>query len=218
MPHYTVETTYHLPIYRHRTFLAETPEAACRLAIEHDDWDDGKKDYECSGETYVTGLWSGVDAAYSGTAIAVPPHFDETIQRKADHFEILLGLLKIMVADAQAARATTPEWLAKAAWAIALAEAIVNGARGPNIEDAGPPLPHVIAVLEEARARDMLPAILGDHRAEFHDLSARDVTDEDLHTACLTVAASANFSREVWLATFQACLAALRRAQARLRG
>jgi hypothetical protein len=211
MPMFTIETTYRLPIYRHRTYSAETPEAACRLAIEDEDWDEGKKDYECGGETYVTGIWSGAEAAYRGDAITVPPHFDETVQRKADHFELLLGLLKIVVADAQASRPTAPAWLAKASWAIALAEAILDGARGPTSEDDAPPLPHVIGVIDETRVREMLPSIVHDHRAEFGDLRADDVSEGDIHSACKKVAASTALSREVWNATFQAGLAALRR-------
>lgn len=38
MPHYTVEVTYHLPVYRQRSYSAETPAQACRLAIEDDGW------------------------------------------------------------------------------------------------------------------------------------------------------------------------------------
>lgn len=211
MPMFTIETTYRLPIYRHRTYSAETPEAACRLAIEDEDWDEGKQDYECAGETYVTGIWSGADAAYRGDAIIVPPHLDETVQRKADHFELLLGLLKIIVADAQANRPTAPEWLARANWAIALAHAILDGARGPTSEDDVPRLPHVIAAIDEARVRQMLPGIVHDHRAEFGELRADDVSEEDIHSACKEIAASTDLSREVWNATFQAGLVALRR-------
>lgn len=211
MPKFTIETTYRLPIYRHGTYSAETPEAACRLAIEDEDWDEGKQDYECAGETYVTGIWSGADAAYRGDTITVPPHFDETVQRKADHFELLLGLLKIIVADAQANRPTTPEWLTKANWAIALAHAILDGARGPTSEDDAPRLPHVIAAIDEARVREMLPGIVHDHRAEFGDLRADDVSDQDIHLACKETAASTDLSREVWNAMFQTGLVALRR-------
>jgi len=37
MTDYTVETTFRLPVYRHRTYSAETAEAACRLAVEDGD-------------------------------------------------------------------------------------------------------------------------------------------------------------------------------------
>ena len=55
MPRFTIETTYRLPVYRQRTYEAETLEEACRLAIDDDDWSEQKEDYESSGETYVTG-------------------------------------------------------------------------------------------------------------------------------------------------------------------
>lgn len=34
MPAFTIETTDHLPVFRHQTFEAETVALACRLAIE----------------------------------------------------------------------------------------------------------------------------------------------------------------------------------------
>jgi hypothetical protein len=59
MPRFTIETTYRLPVYRQRTYEAETLEGVCRLAIDDDDWSEQKEDYESSGETYVTGAWPG---------------------------------------------------------------------------------------------------------------------------------------------------------------
>lgn len=132
MPDFTIETTYHLPVYRQRTYTAETPEAACRLAIEDKDWSQQKEDCESSGATFVTGIWQGADAAHRGRAIQVAPHFEETPQRQARHFEVLLGLLKILLADSEAGRTTAPEWTGKARWAVELAEAILDGARGPD--------------------------------------------------------------------------------------
>ena len=137
MPEFTIETTYRLPVFRHRTYVAETPEAACRLAVEDDDWSHQKQDHDSSGETYVTGIWDGSDSAYCGSAIPVPPHFEETVQRQAAHFEVLLGLLKIMVDDAEAGRPTSPDWRARASWAIDKAEAVLAGALGPD-EPASP--------------------------------------------------------------------------------
>ncbi|RUV21414.1 hypothetical protein [Mesorhizobium sp. M5C.F.Ca.IN.020.32.2.1] len=141
MPEFTIETTYRLPVFRHSTYSADTPEAACRLAIEDKNWSGQREDYESSGETYVTGIWEGADAAYRGHTIRVPRHFEETVQRKAAHFELMLGLLKIMVSDTKARRATAPEWLAKSEWAVALGEAILEGARGPDepAADGGDP-------------------------------------------------------------------------------
>jgi hypothetical protein len=96
MPLFTIESTYRLPIYRHRTYEAASLSEACRLAVEDEDWEQETRDYESAGETYVTGAWEGRDCAYSGPALPVPSHFDETVQRKAAHFEILLGLVKVL--------------------------------------------------------------------------------------------------------------------------
>lgn len=72
MPDYTIETTYHLPAYRQRTYSAKTMPDACRLAIEDEDWDGEKLSYEDAGETFISGIWEGRDAAYTGTAAATP--------------------------------------------------------------------------------------------------------------------------------------------------
>ena len=48
MPRFTIETTYRLPVYRQRTYDAETLEEACRLAFDDDDWSEQKEDYEFS--------------------------------------------------------------------------------------------------------------------------------------------------------------------------
>jgi hypothetical protein len=102
MPTFTVETTYRLPVYRQRSYQAETLEAACALAVADEGWDDEKSDVETSGDTYVTGVWEGRDAAYRGKALAIPSQFDEQLQRKAGHFEVLLGLLKLFARAADA--------------------------------------------------------------------------------------------------------------------
>ena len=74
MPLFTIETTYRLPVYRHRTYEAASIDEACRLAVDDDDWSDEKHDHESAGETYVTGIWSGENAAYSGAAQPIPSH------------------------------------------------------------------------------------------------------------------------------------------------
>lgn len=117
MPVFTIETTYHLPIYRHRVYAADTLEQACRLAVQDDDWRFERRDYDSSGEVYVSGAWLGPDMAYRGQALPVPSRFDEAVQRKAQHFAVLLGLLKQIAPDHPAARA-----------AIAQGEAILAGA------------------------------------------------------------------------------------------
>ena len=88
MPIYTVETTYRVPVYRQRTYHAATPAEACRQAIKDDDWSNDKLDYEAAGETYVTCIWIGADAASPATpaatrvevtgAVEVEAHVDES--------------------------------------------------------------------------------------------------------------------------------------------
>ncbi len=132
MPAFTIETTYHLPVFRHRTYEAETLAQACRLAIEDDDWSDQKEDFESSGETYVTGAWPGRDNAYRVTALPIPSQFGETVQRKADHFETLLGILKVLAHAPDGAASDPPFWRERAHAAIVKAEAILAGARDPG--------------------------------------------------------------------------------------
>ncbi|MBB5754695.1 hypothetical protein [Prosthecomicrobium pneumaticum] len=212
MPTYTVETTYRVPVYRQRTYEAATPAEACRQAIEDDDWSNDKLDYEAAGETYVTGIWLGADAAYSGETVPVPSHFDETIHRKAAHFEVLFGLLKIFVADQRAERRTDAYWLARANAAIAKAEAILAGARDPDEPVAAPRPYHVLAQLQEDRVRDQIASIIEtDH--DFEGLTPNAVSDDDVHAACLSVAANTDLTEEVGAAEFRAALAALRAAK-----
>lgn len=74
---FTIESTYRLPVFRHRTYEAATAEDACRLAIADEDWTGQKEDYENSGATYLTGIWPGEDSAYIAPALALPPGFAE---------------------------------------------------------------------------------------------------------------------------------------------
>jgi hypothetical protein len=130
MPLWTIETTYRLPVYRHKTYEAETLAQACRLATEDDDWQHEKPDRESAGETYVTGIWSGEDAAHSGTAQSIPSHYTETYQRIAKHFEVLLGLVKVLATPER--ESPDPNfWRERAQPAIAKAESILAGARDP---------------------------------------------------------------------------------------
>ncbi|CAH1661555.1 hypothetical protein [Chelatococcus asaccharovorans] len=129
MPIFTIETTYRLPVYRQRNYEADGLAEACRLTVEDDDWDNEKQDYETAGETYVTGAWEGRDSAYSGPSVPVPSHYRETVQRKADHFEVLLGLVKVLSGAEASDRA---HWQDRAVSAIAKAEAILAGARDPD--------------------------------------------------------------------------------------
>lgn len=140
MPAFTIETTYYLPVYRQRSYQAETLEAACALAVAEEGWDDEKSDVETSGDTYVTGAWEGRDAAYRGRALAIPSQFAEQRRDKADHFEVLIGLLKLFVHGGDAA---PPEvfWRQRLEAAIAKAEAILAGEPDPECERREPAPP-----------------------------------------------------------------------------
>jgi hypothetical protein len=77
VPIFTIETTYRLPVYRQHTYEADTLDEACRLAIDDDDWSGEKQDYDSAGETFVTGIWEGADAAYRAPALPIPDQYAE---------------------------------------------------------------------------------------------------------------------------------------------
>jgi hypothetical protein len=83
MPLFTIEPTYCLPVHRHGTYEAASLAEACRLTVEDDDWESGKKDYETAGETYVTCAWEGRDCAYRGPSLPVFAHFDDSSPRRS---------------------------------------------------------------------------------------------------------------------------------------
>lgn len=130
MPIFTVETTYRLPVFRQRSYEAETIAEACRLAIEDDDWSHEKHDYESAGETFITGVWQGRDVAYRAPALPVPSHHRETLQRRADHFEVLLGLVKVLSGDVKPSDRVF--WRDRAQLVIDKAQAIIAGAKDPD--------------------------------------------------------------------------------------
>lgn len=132
MTTFTIESTYRIPIYRQRSYQADTLAEACRLAIEDDDWEGQKEDYESAGESYVTGAWLGDVPPYSVPALPIPSHFGESLQRKAEHFEVLLGLLKIFAHASEGDPADDLTSRRRADAAIAKAEAILAGARDPD--------------------------------------------------------------------------------------
>jgi hypothetical protein len=143
MQSFTIETTFRLPVFRHRTYEADNVEQACRLAMEDDDWDDQKRDDETAGESYVSGAWRG-DTAYSGRVEAVPSRFDEMGQRKVDHFETLLGLLKLFAHERPLDEADRKFWIPRAHDAVAKAEAILSGANNPGEVFSEAPTSYVV--------------------------------------------------------------------------
>ena len=132
MSKFTVESTYHLPAYRHRTYDAATPADACRQVIEDDDWSAEKFDYETAGEVYITGIWSGADAAYRAESVAVPSQFQETIQRKADHFQELFDQLAYAAQPMGLSTVDFDRWLPRAIVAVEKAKAIIEERCDPD--------------------------------------------------------------------------------------
>lgn len=215
MPDFSIETTYHLPVFRHRTYAAETLEAACRAAIEDENWEIAEKDHDSSRPVHVTGAWEGAHTAHNGPSIPVPSQFEDTLQRRARHFEILLGLVKIFFDDAHAAREPSLDWLALSAWEIARGEAILAGSPDPD-EPVDPPKPvHVLARLQEDRVREAITAVL-EVDYSFGELSTEAVNDDEVHEACVSIATTTDFSDVVSNAEFQAALTAIRAAHRRL--
>lgn len=127
MPAYIIETTNHLPVYRQRSYEAETLDDACRLAIEDEDWEDERSDVDTSGETYVTGIWQGLERAYEGTALPVPEAFQEMIQRKAELFNQLLALVREPARPMGVSREEFARWLPRVLAVVEKADAIQKG-------------------------------------------------------------------------------------------
>lgn len=215
MPDFTIETTYHLPVFRHRTYAADMLDAACRAAIEDESWDIAEKDVDSSGPIHITGIWEGAHAAYAGPPVQIPPQFDEPVRRRARHFEILLGLLKILFDDVRAARPSSLDWLDRSAWAIARGEAILAGDPDPEEPVDQPKPSHVLVRLQENRVRDAITAVI-DVDSSFEGLTPEAVTDDEVHAACLSIATTMDFSDMVGNAEFQAALLAIRSTHRRL--
>lgn len=53
MPKYAIERQYLVPVYQHLFVDAPDFDAACRQAIDHDDWDGSETDYDNSRETTI---------------------------------------------------------------------------------------------------------------------------------------------------------------------
>jgi hypothetical protein len=216
MARFTIETTYHLPVFRQRTYDADSLAEACRCAVEDDDWDDAKKDYESSGETYVSGAWNGADSAYRGPALSVPDQFDEAVQRKADQFELMLGMLKILAHADDLQAPDLPTWLPRARAVIAKAEAILVGEPDPDPDAAGAlASAYIMRELAVSRVREQLVAIL-ETDPDLASISADAVTDADIYDACVAVVAAMNLAEEIGAAEFRAALISIGKAERRL--
>ncbi|ENN85556.1 hypothetical protein RHSP_06799 [Rhizobium freirei PRF 81] len=144
-----------------------------------------------------------------GSPITVPSQYDEAIQRRSHHFEILLGLLKILLHDVQADCPPTTDWLAKSAWAIARGEAILAYTPDPTEPADSPKASHVLALVRVERVRSAIAAVLDVDR-NFKGLSPDGVSDEEIQLACESIVATMDLSDAVGNAEFLAAMAAIR--------
>jgi hypothetical protein len=211
MPLFTIEASYRIPVYRHRTYEAGTLEEACRLAIADDDWSGQKEDYESADETYVSGVWPGADTAYRVAATPVPFEFGDVIKCKVDHFEMMLGLLKILAPAADGRAPDISFWRSRTETAVQIAEAILSR-RDPSPFESRT---HALLWLDEARVRHEVITITGTDWVDT-PLMADDIIDADIHAACLAVVAETNLSEERGAAEYRAAYVAIREAERRL--
>lgn len=96
MPKFTIESTFRVPHYRHTTYEAATFEEACKMAMEDQDWDHQKADYDSSGPEHITGAWEGEDSAYSGPALAVPAAMADDLTPEQRAAPAMLAALKAL--------------------------------------------------------------------------------------------------------------------------
>jgi hypothetical protein len=130
MARFSIETTYKLPIYRLRIFEALSVEEACRQALEDDNWENAKRDYDSSSEPCVTGIWPA-GAEYACFSLPIPPAFMEAIIRKTGHCDTLMSLLAEMTSNDPPQGAPFEDWLRRAKEALAEASAIANENQTP---------------------------------------------------------------------------------------
>jgi hypothetical protein len=138
MPRFTIETTYRLPVYRQRTYEAETIEQACRLAIEDDDWPEQKEDYDCSGDTYVTGAWPARTQLTALPRSLFRHSSARTYSARPITSKPCSASSKFSRTRQGGEPSDSPFWRQRADAAIAKAEAILAGASDPVIERGAP--------------------------------------------------------------------------------
>jgi hypothetical protein len=124
MPSYTIESAYRVTVYRQRTYVADSVEDACAVAIADGDWSDSRIDNDSAGQMHVAGVWQGADAAHVGTSLPFGERFEETVRRKVEHFATMLRVLYEIAPSRQ-----MPVGIHAA---VAKAEAILAGADDPD--------------------------------------------------------------------------------------
>lgn len=132
MPDFTIEIGFTIPIHRFRNYHAASIEEACRTALEDENWAEQKEAFQESGPTMIFGVREGQDNGHQIPAIPIPSQFRERQQRKAEHFETLLGILKLLLTEEVFTSAKLTFWRRRAESAIAKAEAILAGGPDPG--------------------------------------------------------------------------------------
>ncbi len=134
MTTFTIESTYRIPIYRQRSYEAETLAASLPPRHRRRQLGGAEGGLRIRRRNLRDRRLAGRRPAYASPALPIPSHFGEALQRKAEHFEVLLGLLKVFALPTDGGPTDEPFWRQRAHVAIAKAEAILAGARDPDDE------------------------------------------------------------------------------------
>lgn len=133
MPEFIIQTVRQRPIRLSRSYDSPTLEAACQLAIADSDLSKGLEADAIPGAIFIGAAWCGGGETESTPAsLPVPSQFREPARRRAEHFEVLLGLLKLLAHPSSASARDISFWRQRADAAIAKAEAILAGAPDPT--------------------------------------------------------------------------------------
>ncbi len=214
MAKFTIEATYRVPVFRQRTYEADTLEGACRLAILDDDWDQSKEDYESAGPVYVSGAWAGVASAYQVQPFPIPSQFAEALGRKASLFEEMLGMVKILAHVDNLQAPNLPTWLPRTQALIAKAEAVLAGEPDPEADPpGGAGAAYIMLELRVERVRRVIASVL-ETDPDLSKLTAEGVTDKDILLACATVGTRMDLAERIEAAEFRAALMAVGIAEA----
>lgn len=91
MPKFTVQVEYLMPVFMHVQVEAMNVEEACAKALDADDWEQAKDDYESVGPTYVTGIVRGEhEDVYSGGEHCDVPKAHGQLRTVLDMFGVRL--------------------------------------------------------------------------------------------------------------------------------
>ena len=139
------------------------------------------------GETYVTGIWRSRRGS-SRPRLRRSASLDGDRPAQGDHFEVLLGLLKIMLADAECrARLHHNGWPRRVGRSPPRPSSMAPGSRRTQRSHR---CRTSLLRLMKRRSGKCCSQIIDDHPSEFAGLSPDEVTNEDVHAACREAAAS----------------------------